>query len=869
MTPASAAVETDSHPDPSVGRATVASVPTDAAHCYHCGNRNPDPRRWRCELHGAERTFCCAGCLGIATTIHAAGLDAFYDRRVAPVDAPSQERETPDEWSRWDEPAAQAGVVRAADGGAREISLLLEGIHCGACVWLVESWLARHPGVREVGVNFATRRARVVWDPAEARLSGLLRAIAAIGYRAFPYDPARREALMRRESRELLLRLAVALLAMMQVMMFAVPTYVTVDGIEPAHRLLLEWASLTMTLPALLYSGAPFFRGAWRDLRHRRPGMDVPVALGLATAFAGSAWSTFYGEGAVYYDSVTMFIALLLCARYVELVARRRGGDAVESVARARPRTAERLHAWPARRDVETVGAATLASGDFMLARAGGTLAADGEIVDGRAHVEESILNGESRPRLASPGDAVQAGSVVRDGVLVVRVTAAGEATRLAAIERLAERAGAERPRIARVADRVAAWFVGTLLALAAGTAIVWWQLDPERALEVTFAVLVVSCPCALSLATPAALAAAAGALARRRVVIARADALETLARVTHVVFDKTGTLTTGRVALREVLPQGTARSADAVALAAALEAHSEHPLAQALRAAVADPSVLPSIDEFSVVPGHGVEGRVAGRRVRLGRPEFVAALSGRVLPPDVARIDAASTPVALGDTAGFIALFALGDEARPGAALLVRRLQRMGITPMLLSGDRAATVTVVANALGIADARGDARPEDKREAVRRLQAEGAVVAMVGDGINDAPSLAQAQVSMSLGSATPLAQWTADVVVLGDELPRIADAISHARRTLSVVRQNLLWAFAYNIVAIPAAALGHVSPLVAALGMSASSLVVVANALRVGRVRGGAGDAASSRPLRAAASLPMPRALPTGVVPRR
>ncbi len=285
-----------------------------------------------------ERTFCCAGCLGIATTIHAAGLDAFYDRRVAPVDAPSQERETPDEWSRWDEPAAQAGVVRAADGGAREISLLLEGIHCGACVWLVESWLARHPGVREVGVNFATRRARVVWDPAEARLSGLLRAIAAIGYRAFPYDPARREALVRRESRALLLRLAVALLAMMQVMMFAVPTYVTVDGIEPAHRLLLEWASLTMTLPALLYSGAPFFRGAWRDLRHRRPGMDVPVALGLAAAFAGSAWSTFSGEGAVYYDSVTMFIALLLCARYVELVARRRGGDAVESVARARPR---------------------------------------------------------------------------------------------------------------------------------------------------------------------------------------------------------------------------------------------------------------------------------------------------------------------------------------------------------------------------------------------------------------------------------------------------------------------------------------------------------------------------------------------------
>ncbi len=809
----------------------------DANRCFHCGNPNPEPARWQCEIDGATQRFCCAGCLGIARTIHAAGLDAFYARRTAVADRPEPERDARDEWSHWDEAAAQAGLVRTLADGRHEVSLLLEGIHCGACIWLIESWLARQPGVAQAGVNFATRRARVVWDPVQARLSDLLRAVVAIGYHAYPYDPARRESLARRESRALLLRLAVALLAMMQVMMFAVPTYITVDGVEPHHRQLLEWASLTLTLPALLYSAAPFFRGAWRDLKLARPGMDVPVALGLAAAFGGSVRATLSGEGAVYYDSVTMFIALLLCARYVELVARRRAGDAVELVARARPAMAERLRAWPERHDVENVGAAALAEGEFVLVRAGATTPADGVVVEGRASVEEAVLTGESRPRARVPGDTVLAGSVVRDGALVVRVAATGEATRLAAIERLAERASGERPRIARMADRVAAWFVAVLLALAAITAVVWWQLDPSRTLAVTFAVLVVSCPCALSLATPAALAAAAGALSRRQIVVTRADALETLSRVTHVVFDKTGTLTIGRSALIEVLPQPGSTRAQALALAVALEAQSEHPLAQTFREAGPDSSAIARADMLHIVAGSGVEGVIGGRRLRLGRPEFVAALSGRPLPPDLARVPAAATCVALGDTADFLALFALGDAPRPGAADLVRRLQRSGIVPGLLSGDRAATVASLAHTLGIADARGDLQPEDKREAILQLQQRGAVVAMVGDGINDAPSLAQAQVSFSLGSATPLAQWTADVVVLCDDLSRIAAAILHARRTYRIVRENLAWAFAYNLIAIPAAAFGQVTPLVAALGMSMSSLLVVGNALRVARMR--------------------------------
>ena len=811
----------------------------DEVYCYHCGLPNPQPARWRADLSGAPRSFCCAGCRGVAQTIHAAGLDGFYLRRTGPADPQVEGDPARDEWSHWDEPAAQAPFVRAVQPGPAEISLLLEGIHCGACIWLIESWLSRQPGIVGASVNFATRRARVTFDPARSKLSTILRAVAAIGYRAHPYDPARREALARREARAMLLRMAVALLAMMQVMMFAVPTYISVDGVEPAHRRLLEWASLTLTLPAILYCAAPFFRGAWRDLRHLRPGMDVPVALGLGAAFLASAWATFRGEGAVYYDSVTMFIALLLVARYVEQIARRRAGDAIESVARAGPATAERLIAWPGRRDVTTVAAASLAPGDVVLVRPGASIPADGDVVEGHASVEEAILTGESMPRARTVGETVLAGSVVRDGALVLKVSAAGAATRLASIERLVERAGTERPHLARLADRVASWFVVALLGIAVVTAVAWWQLDPARALAVTFAVLVVSCPCALSLATPAALAAAAGALGRRRVVIARADALESLARVTHVVFDKTGTLTAGRLTLTGTIPIGDMAPDTAIALAASLEAVSEHPIAHAIVAASGTAPPI-SVAFPRVFAGQGVEGVVAGRVVRLGTFNFVAALSGAAWPTAAAASDPAATIVTLGDARGLCAMFVLTDALRPDAPALIARLREIGIVPLLLSGDRAATVNAAAAALVIADARGDALPEAKRNAIAALQSGGAVVAMVGDGVNDAPSLAQAQVSISLGSATPLAQWTADVVVLADALLPIADALAHARWTLTVVRENLGWAFAYNIVAIPAAAFGFVTPLLAALGMSISSLVVVGNALRLARIRGAA-----------------------------
>ena len=802
-----------------------------ASGCFHCGASNPQSSHWCAVVDGAERRFCCAGCLGIAQAIRAAGLDRFYRCRDSadrePVKAESEEALASSADS-----AEAAGLVIHLDGDLRETSLLLEGIHCGACVWLVESYLARQPGVAHVSVNLATRRARVRWDSRCATLSLLLRAIAAIGYRAHPYDPVRREAQMRGEWRALLARGALAVLAMMQVMMFALPGYTSADGVEREYQALLDWASFLLTLPVVLYCATPFFAGAWRDVRIRRLGMDVPITIGICGAFVASAWSTISGMGTVYYDSVTMFVALLLVARLFELRARRRAGEAIEAIAHDVPETAERLLGETDATRSERVVAHRLKPGDRIRVAAGAPIAVDGTIIEGRSSIEEALLTGESWPRAKAVGDRVLAGSINRESPLLVRVDAAGEATAVAALVRMVENAANARPRIAQLADRVAQRFVAVLLLIAAVTGLAWWHIGPAHALMVTLAVLVVSCPCALSLATPAALAAAAGASGRHRIFAVRGDAWEALARVTHVVFDKTGTLTKGRLSLCGVEPLANHERARYVAVAAALEVGCTHPIAQALRGA-AVPSVI--AHDTVAMPGNGIEGIIEGRRHRFGRPEWVAGLHRQAVPAFARTVAANTVALALGDESGWLAWFTFADAVRVGAPQLVATLQKMGIAVSLLSGDRNETVSHVAQAIGIAKYRGDARPADKLAEIASLQRGGAIVAMVGDGINDAPSLAQADVSLSFGSAATLTQWTADVILADDDPLRVAEAIARARQTLRVIRQNLTWAFGYNLVAIPLAATGHLTPLAAALGMSVSSLLVVANAMRLSR----------------------------------
>ncbi|MBO4120921.1 heavy metal translocating P-type ATPase [Cupriavidus gilardii] len=846
---------------------TVTATAADDAACFHCGLPASAADTLHAAVGGVARRFCCAGCLALAQALDRAGFAHLYAgefRFGRPLDDAARARLEP-VWQAYDTEELRARFVRRLDGAraqepeARseerfEITLAPENIRCAACAWLIEQKLAQLPGVESAVANLATRRVLVRWRGNALTVAGLLGALADIGYTAWPFEFSAADRQDSVARRGLLMRLAVAMLGMMQVMMYAWPVYTHEGSIDATHLRLLQWASLALTLPVIVYSAAPIFAGAWRSLRQRHVGMDVPVALGLAAAFGASLLATVRGTGEVYYDSVTMFVALLLLARYLELRVRQASRSGAEMLARQLPATCERLSSDGTARRVPV---ARLMPGDRVRVRAGEIVPADGEILEGRSDLDESMLSGESRPVPRGPGQPVLAGCYNASSPLVIEVRQVGAGTRLAEIVALLERALTDKPRLAVVADRVAAWFVAALLVIAAAVGLLWWVIAPERALMVTVAVLVVSCPCALSLATPAALAAAGAALSRRGVLLTRGHALESLAGVTDVVLDKTGTLTEGRFAVANVIALGDLAQAECLALAGALCRSGEHPVARALVAA-ADRAAQPSAAGEGIAgmefaqrlrglrnrPGQGVEAMLDGRAIRVGRRDFVGALG----PAGRARDDAAAleawrghlhdgaSPVWLGDERGPLAVFVLSDTERAQAADLLARLRALGLRCHLISGDSQPTVRWWARHFGIDDAQGRVSPEGKRDYVAALQRDGAVVLAIGDGINDAPVLAQAQVSIALASGAPLAQVGADAVLTHDGIAEIAAALAIARRTRAVIRQNLGWAFAYNMVAIPLAASGHVTAWMAGLGMSLSSLLVVANAWRLLRV---------------------------------
>jgi Cu2+-exporting ATPase len=564
--------------------------------------------------------------------------------------------------------------------------------------------------------------------------------------------------------------------------------------------------------------------------------MDVPVALGVGAAFAASVWATLSAAGEVYFDSVTMFVFFLLTGRYLEMMARQKAARSVETLARAIPAFATRLPGWPvgsADAAGERVAVAELQAGDAVRIKPGETVPADGIVLDGESAADESLLTGESRPVSKRAGDALIGGSVNTASPMVMRVERVGEATRVAAIQRLMERAAAEKPRLVEMADRVAGRFIIALLVLALATAVAWWWIDSARALWIFVAVLVVSCPCALSLATPAALTVATGALAARGVLVTRGHAIEALARADRFIFDKTGTLTVGRMDLVETIPVRLAAER-ALSLAAALERGSEHPIARALAAHSVDAGI--EVVGSRTTTGAGVEGTIEGRIWRLGRPEFVGMLHGAAVPEDVRTIvGAGDTVIALGTEVGWDAFFRLCDGIRPEAAEMAAELMTAGTRLSIFSGDAPAAAARVGAALHISDARGGLSPEDKHAALKALQEAGETVAMVGDGVNDAPVLAQAQVSIAMGGGADLARANADIVLLGNNLQALPEGLALARRTVRIVKQNLVWAFAYNFLAIPLAMAGWVTPWMAGIGMSASSLLVVLNALRLQR----------------------------------
>ena len=798
-----------------------------ASPCFHCGEPVPAGARYRIVFLGESRPACCLGCEAVAQTIIDSGNADYYRLRTDLPKTPEAALEELKNLKLYDLPEVQASFVKS-EGEVREASLILEGIVCAACVWLNERHLNQLPGVLAADINFSTRRARVRWDDSRIHLSDILKRISDIGYHAYPFDTGRQEELFRKERNTAIRRLAIAGLGMMQVMMYAVPTYLASEDVMAKDiEALMRFASLILTTPVVFYSAWPFFQGAWRDLRLWRAGMDVPVALGVGAAFAASVYGSFVGSEEVYFDSVTMFVFFLLTGRFLEMDARKRSAEAAESLIKLIPAAALRLPGYPDSRADETVAAVKLSPGDHVLVGAGESFPADGAVVEGRSSVDESLLTGESHPVSKHPASPVIGGTINLESPLIVKVEKVGSDTVLSGIVRLLDRALAEKPRLAQLADRVAAWFVLALLIVAAAVAGIWYAVDASRAFWITVSVLVVSCPCALSLATPAALTAALGRLTRLGLLSTRGHALETLAHATDFVFDKTGTLTTGEFRLldMDVLRGERGR---ALAIARALEQGATHPVAAALREAEAD-EVL-AAEHLSYVPGQGVAGRVEGRAYRLGAPEFAGGA------PAPGRFPSGVTVVGLADETGVLAWFALGDAIRPQARQLITELRALGVKLHLYSGDRAENVAALAAELGIEDAHGAMLPEDKLAAVRGLQAQGAVVAMTGDGVNDAPVLAQAQVSIAVDQGAEAAQAAADMVLLSSEIGRLADGVRLARRAQVVIRQNLTWSALYNALAIPAAAMGYVTPWMAGIGMSLSSLLVVLNAMRLSRI---------------------------------
>jgi Cu2+-exporting ATPase len=819
----------------------MPEAPTEHA-CYHCGLTIPAGIDLKVSVSGEPRAMCCEGCRAVAEAIVTNGLEAYYTNRDSLPESPREARpEILDSLSLYDQAEFQKTFVRALGEHEQEAALVLEGITCAACVWLNEQHVARLPGVLAVEVNYTTRRARVRWDDRQIALSRILKAIADIGYRAHPFDPARQEAVAQKERRAMLWRLAVSGLGMMQVMMYAYPTYVANEGeLTPDVELLLRWSSLILTLPVILYACGPFFRNAWRDIRLRRVGMDTPVALGIGAAFVASVWSTLNGAGDVYYDSINMFVFFLLGGRYLELLARQKALRATEELGRLAPAFADRLCAPRGPNDaasVERVLTSALTVGDRVLIKPGMQIPADGVVIDGVSSVDESLLTGESQPVSKSVGSPVTGGSVNVDGPLTIRVEQVGEATRLAAILRLMERGALEKPVALTIADRVASWFLWGLLVLSALTAAAWWMIDPTQALPVTVAVLVVSCPCALSLATPVALTIATGRLAREGLLVTRGHAIETLARVTDVVFDKTGTLTTGVMQLAQVTPMAELDQDACLALAAGLEQRASHPLGLALLRAADARGLAPAqvIDEIHETAG-GIEASVPARgaRLRIGHAAYVAQLVGAP-PPSETPSASAVTTLYLGEAGAWLARFAIADEVRTDAHESIRRLQAMGCRVALLSGDDPAVVADLARRLDIVEAHGRETPQSKLERVAAWQATGRVVCMVGDGVNDAPVLAQAQVSVAMGEGTELARTQGDCVLLGRHLHVLPDALALAGATRRTIRENLWWAIVYNAVALPVAMGGLLTPWLAGIGMSLSSLCVVLNSLRLQR----------------------------------
>lgn len=782
--------------------------------CYHCGEQ-VDGKGFAVETSQGQELCCCPGCQAAARMIQDSGLEGYYQFRDQYAPKPLELDDEQKEQLRLYDLEEVQDRFRHATKDGYEASWIIEGLSCAACVWLIEKQLQDLPKIQDARVNLTTGRMQLKWHP-QAKLSQVIAQVKALGYGIKPYSQSNAEKQAAKENRQFILRLAVANLASMQVMMNTF--FLTGHELGIADIALINWMSLILTLPVILYSCQPFFINAWRGLKHRQPGMDVPVSLGLGLAFIASLWSTFTGTGETHYESVTMFAGFLLIGRYIEFRARRAFGDSGNELEDVLPLTCHRV--VNGRSEEITVN--KLTPNDLVQVSPGMRFPCDGIIVSGQTEVDCSYFSGESLPVARGPKDSVQAGTLNLSQVVQIKALNTGSNTQISALRQLMDRASESKPRIAELADIVSRYFVVAVLIICSFTFALWWfWLDQERAFWVALSVLVVTCPCALGLATPMSLSVATTTLRRNGFLITRSHVLERLTQVQNLLFDKTGTLTKGQLKLQQVIPIAQLDETQILALVAAMEQGQNHPIAQAL--VQAGPEQLPQLDD-KINHGQGISARWQGQQYRLGKPQWVA----NSMPPD----DQFAW-LLLANEQGLVAWLALSDELREDAHQAISQLTNRGYQLQVLSGDQHNRVQALTKTLGIPSFAADLRPEQKLDRLKGLTEPSL---MVGDGLNDAPILAAADVSVAMANASELTRHNSDVLLLNNQLTLLPRALTMAQLTQANIKQNLSIALIYNLLALPAAMAGLIAPWLGAIGMTLSSVVVVVNALRLHRM---------------------------------
>ncbi|WP_455207598.1 heavy metal translocating P-type ATPase [Kaarinaea lacus] len=813
---------------------TLASTTNEQATscCYHCGLPNPPTTHFEQVIEGKLRQFCCPACQMVCSAIYDAGLQGFYERTPGNIKlAPPPD--TPRDLALYDLDEVQAEFVGELTR-QREIHLLVEGIHCAACVWLIERAMEQTPGVLNAQVNLAGKRLIVRWDNEQIKLSAIINRLGQIGYAAVPYDPEVAEGKLQQQNRALLFRMAFAGFTMMNLLWVSVALYSGADQSE--FRQLFHWVGFALATPTLLYSGYPFFRSAWTGLKQLHLTMDLPIALGASVTYLYSVYITVWQPqvGEVYYDTVVNFLFVILVGRYLEAISKRQAVSSTQRLLDLQPRGATVF------RDNEAVllPIRAIKPGDHVLVKPGDRVPVDGKIIDGRSAVDESMLSGEAIPVGKSIDDHVAAGTLNLDSALTIKVQGTLRNTSLGRIIRLVEEAQASRAPIQCVADRIVPWFVATTLVLASVTFIYWLGTDFEIALMAATAVLIITCPCAFGLATPMAIASASGLGARHGILVKNGAVLETLSHIDHFVFDKTGTLTEGHMQIEKIITTPGTKENDLLALVAAVEKFSEHSIARAIVSAAKIRAIaLPVANGVESRPGCGIKGMVNNHHVLIGTSAW---LNQHQVQRNTDLKQQTVNYETLGTTCVHVAidgiekaLIAIADTLRPDAKTLIDSLRANNIRMTLLSGDRQRVVDAIAEQLGGMHTIAEVLPQDKDQVIRELQQNGAKVAMVGDGINDAPALIRADVGIALGSGTEVSGESADIVLMSNELDKVRLATQLSQRTLGTIRQNIGISITYNIIMVPLAMAALITPLVAAISMPVSSLLVIGNAARL------------------------------------